>query len=298
MPRRKTDRIWEQRIFALKGQEPDLSAEAMARRFEEEQGGMGHWPAARTIRRILDEEWSKLTPDQRREYEYFRWPESMEDGSLPWEASAAGLELLRAFSRLRRPPVRLARWFWRVTQAAPGAGIPARLQAAAQLAIEEALGTTQERRAVEWFLAFQPWRSEEDRAEYEDAQQSTSCEPIAPFTNTTFTIGESQDIDVERAFDIVYPGLGATVVQFFLQKNVEGITEEELARRIRELSGEDIDVERAFDIMRPGLGSITVQLRRALTTTDPSIKANMLEELALRMEELRKEAEGGEAKSE
>lgn len=93
-------------------------------------------PSERTIGRIK----KKLTPTELMEYKTFHWPQSMESGSLPWEASAAAFELLRAkkpskaapflddglfhttyFTRrlLGRPTVRQVRWFWRVTQAMP-----------------------------------------------------------------------------------------------------------------------------------------------------------------------------------
>ena len=220
MPRRKTDRIWEQRIFALKAQEPQLSAEAMARRFEEQQGGMGHWPAARTIRRILDEEWPKVTPEERGQYAYFRWPESMEDGSLPWEASGAGLELLRLLNQRpqemsQRPPIRLVKWFWRVTQATPSAPGRIRYDVATQLALDEVLGIAKNMRTVEWYLAFQPWHSEEDRDTYEEAQRRTSGEPIIPFEGPKIQTvpGEHEGDMLEQALDMLHPGHGRSMVR-------------------------------------------------------------------------------------
>jgi hypothetical protein len=63
----------------------------------------------------------KLTDENRREFSLFRWPESMEYGVLPWDASQAGLELLLycVEHRLGRPTNRMARWFWRVLLACP-----------------------------------------------------------------------------------------------------------------------------------------------------------------------------------
>ena len=58
--------------------------EAMKKRGEQVSDD---YPSPRTIQRIKDD----FTPEKRREYERFRWPESMEAGALPWEA--AGLAL-------------------------------------------------------------------------------------------------------------------------------------------------------------------------------------------------------------
>ena len=72
-------------------------------------------PSERTIGRV------SLPEDahERALYERVYWPESFEHGALPWEAAEAVLELI-AFQEPKRPTVREARWFWRITQAAPG----------------------------------------------------------------------------------------------------------------------------------------------------------------------------------
>ena len=51
-------------------------------------------PAARTISRIRKDEWPLVEEKDRARYRTFYWPESTERGDLPWEASAAALELM------------------------------------------------------------------------------------------------------------------------------------------------------------------------------------------------------------
>src|SRR6266542_162514 len=53
-------------------------------------------PGERTVKRRVDE-FHKLQPAEKREYSRFRWPQTMIDGALPWEASRAGLDLLRYY---------------------------------------------------------------------------------------------------------------------------------------------------------------------------------------------------------
>jgi hypothetical protein len=228
MPRRKIDSRWRTHIFDCKREDPALSAERMAIRFEEaaRAGGPKDWPSARTIRRVLDD-WEKMPEGERRQYGYFRWPESMEDGSLPWEASSAALELLRRLCGFHRPPVRLVKWFWRVTQAAPKAGIDAHYEAATQLAVEEALHTAERTRDVEWYLAFQPWRSEEDSAAYKRAQGFTWTEPIVPFEGARKRMGPADEPGrVEQAFDIMMPGHSRIIFEVLKMREAAEQSEE------------------------------------------------------------------------
>ena len=74
-----------------------------------------------------------------------------------------------------RPSVRFVRWFWRVSQAAPGAGIAGRVVSAAFLATEERsggwghAGTAKTIRGAEWGLAYRPWEDENRRNSYVEA---------------------------------------------------------------------------------------------------------------------------------
>lgn len=76
-----------------------------------------------TVTRILRNDWVKLPEEKRWQYRHFYWPESMERGYLPWEASAAALELLGYSLSLNprmRPSIRMVKWYWRITTATPG----------------------------------------------------------------------------------------------------------------------------------------------------------------------------------
>lgn len=106
---------------------------------------------------------------------YLYWPESMECGDLPWEASEVALELLAALRGAGRPSIGLAKWFWRVKVAAPGCSFDDRYRCAAWLSAWERIGgrPIEGVRGIEWYLAFAPWRSEEGSAEYECAREDT-----------------------------------------------------------------------------------------------------------------------------
>jgi hypothetical protein len=127
-------------------------------------------PSVRTIERIRVE-WKPKTQEEKAPYRSFYWPESMERGDLPWEASESALELLGLFDKKRgglrvRPPVRFVKWFWRVSQAAPGAGSAGRVMAAVVLASNEVSETPISLRAVEGYIAYRPWEGEDQKQLY------------------------------------------------------------------------------------------------------------------------------------
>ena len=130
-------------------------------------------PSERTIRR-LHEEYVGLTDEERSQYHRLEWPESMELGAaitgLPWEASAAVLELLAFLLRkgLPRPTVRHGKWFWRITDAVPDAPLAYRALTSRLLAAGEVSGSlpSAELRKVEGYLAFARWRSDENKQSY------------------------------------------------------------------------------------------------------------------------------------
>ena len=144
-------------------------------------------PSERTIRRLHQEYKEDLTDEERSQYHQLKWPESMEMGvaitELPWDASASVLELL-AFSQRegrRRPTIRQAKWFWRITLAAPDAPLPSREYSSWMLAAHEDRGSVpeEELRKVEWFLAFAPWRSDDNRQSYKGAiDEGTVPQPL------------------------------------------------------------------------------------------------------------------------
>lgn len=138
-------------IFSVCGQlGPRSSSEIL-----EQLGRLGiPAPTDRTVRRYL-EQWRQLSDSQRAEYTECRWPDSFEMGALPWEAAPAVAELLRAALDPAdlgsfRPPVQLARWFWRVRTVAPEMdGDECRRLAAYLLLIERGLLDASQRHAIE-----------------------------------------------------------------------------------------------------------------------------------------------------
>jgi hypothetical protein len=101
----------------------------------------GKVPSARTVSRIM-KEFDPSPEEEKAQYRHFYWPESMERGDLPWEASAAGLEILASLGHARwasvgrglpesaRPSIRLVKWLWRITLVAPGSGFTERYRCA------------------------------------------------------------------------------------------------------------------------------------------------------------------------
>lgn len=169
--RPKTDPFWIDRVRSLTANE-QLGGKAIAKRLEQEQRALGRndAPQERTVFRI-QEDFRKLPDWQQGAYQAFTWPESMEIGAVPYEASAAALELL-AFARQNRPletdgtsalwdrpQIRLVLWYWRVTQAAPDLPAATKARIAGSLVARDVLGTGIHPGEIEWRLAFAPWRS-------------------------------------------------------------------------------------------------------------------------------------------
>jgi hypothetical protein len=61
--------------------------------------GRSDYPAIRTVNKYR-KEFNSLPESKKREYSFFRWPSSMVENLIPWEAS---LPLLRLFKRKREP---------------------------------------------------------------------------------------------------------------------------------------------------------------------------------------------------
>jgi len=141
-------------------------------------------PGQRTIGRTI-KEFEGKSAEEKRLRDYFSWPKSMLDGALPWEASRAALDLMRfnvesGYSPRSEqvPVISEVRWFWRVTQAIPDADIKTRVWIATWLHFIETfygdaemlfLKEADSMAALQWILAFQTWRSEDDRHSYEAA---------------------------------------------------------------------------------------------------------------------------------
>ena len=198
------DDYWIEWMRTLFENEPAFTDKAVAEmaKTKGEELGRSDYPALRTVNKYHHQHPS-LPANLKEGYLYLRWPESMETGLLPWEASAAALELLdvrrkvdpffrsvEAHSgkplgswgiRWGRVSVRLARWFWHISQAAPDLpaisgvskfplfiDIPGRYDLAVILAEWEARASVPQegRDAVEVYLTQAPWRSRERALEY------------------------------------------------------------------------------------------------------------------------------------
>jgi hypothetical protein len=189
MPRPRTDATYVEQIatLAAEGHKPPAIFRAVQEAAE--RAGRDDYPSERTIRRIYEAR--KLEPMQtQREAALFRWPQSMEEGALPWEASRAALDLLRHMDErgFGRPTVRLVKWYWRVVMAAPqiktedayaGAAFLSTREFAAAQQGDTALGTE----AGEWLLAYEPWRSRTHRLAYEQWKRrgKKSYEQVTPW---------------------------------------------------------------------------------------------------------------------
>jgi hypothetical protein len=93
-----------------------------------DQTGRNDPPSPRGVSRIL----KRITEEDWRQYQIARWPESCETAALPWESSAALIELLRHLlsTRQPRPSILLARCYWYVSLARPDLPPSAKLIAA------------------------------------------------------------------------------------------------------------------------------------------------------------------------
>jgi len=140
----KVDEYWEGRVKSIKGKHENWGA---GRTFQElkqeaEKSGRQDYPSERWVGKYLREGWDELTEKQQQQYALLSWPRSMEDGALPWEASAAALELLAYLNDLHspRPNHQEALWFWRVTQAVPNAPLNLRYDVSIILATCPSMG--------------------------------------------------------------------------------------------------------------------------------------------------------------
>ncbi len=151
MPARM-DPQWIEKVKSIKANErARWGAPRITRALEEEAAREGRYdcPSERAVSSIL----RKIAAEDLREYRFLYWPDTFERGDLPWEASEAALELLalKEFAPGEaRPSVRLARWFWRITQAAPRM-LPAERRRLAGLVI-----TGSPRRVEAMLLLLQP----------------------------------------------------------------------------------------------------------------------------------------------
>ena len=161
MPRRPIDPFWRERIMAISANEPKLGPGPISRLLRQDaaRAHRSDAPSERTVSRVL-KEFRSLRDEDRGAYRYFRWPQSMERGDLPWEASGVGLELLRSLHRVNlrgatgehgRPLISTVKWLWYVTLARPDADLNMRLLWARDLALS-ATGIADFRAEVEGWM--------------------------------------------------------------------------------------------------------------------------------------------------
>jgi hypothetical protein len=123
-----------------------------------------------------------LRPEEQRQQALFRWPAGIEKGALPWEASAAALELLRWRDELPanigggRPTIREVKWFYRLRLAAPSLPIGEASARAQQLAFGEYADVVNTSAKVDvglldLRLAYRPWESPEHQAAWVKAAE-------------------------------------------------------------------------------------------------------------------------------
>lgn len=178
MPRKPISNAWVARIYQLAAEPMNLNPKEIEQEFAKRYPD-GEWPSRRTIERHVAR-FRAMDLDKQQEHAEFRWPETMQNEILPWEAAPFALELLRLTTKQgpfepmppgtdltelepesiappERPLVIFVKWYWRVSVARPDAPFPQRLDAAHQLAAEEVLGVDQEKRAIErWLIGLEP----------------------------------------------------------------------------------------------------------------------------------------------
>jgi hypothetical protein len=246
MVRERLDQYWIDRMYSIFENEPRLPDREVATRLQQEGEKLGRddYPALRTVNKYHKKYIDEVDPEIKEGYREFRWPESMEQGALPWEASAAVLELLairehrdefpkflmaqgdksfRAVPIMGRPSIRLARWYWHITQAAPDLPgdlvnqvfrgkmpdlliedlttgkaweharknrMPSRYDIASTLATWEAAGTSPPqglRDAIELYLAYAPWRNFDNKIKYNIVVDSGDI-PRLPLEDPHFNV--------------------------------------------------------------------------------------------------------------
>ena len=180
MPRPRIKPYWIDRIRILVANKPAMSGMEIRRklinetRLGQEEPPPTPVPSDRAIRRVMSE-FKSAPKEERLPYVRFAWPESMELGALPWEASRAALDLLRACDEagLGVPLIKEVLWFWRVTQAVPGAPLNIRKDLAIWCAHGEELGVSVSKYLyLEKLLMYQPWKGEVEDLAFKKSQGS------------------------------------------------------------------------------------------------------------------------------
>ncbi|MCX6020330.1 MAG: hypothetical protein NTZ05_01105 [Chloroflexi bacterium] len=182
--RPKTAEFWLDRIAVILENAADprqLTAAAITQRLEQEAAVLGRTdvPSPSVVTRTIRTHREK-SEEERRQYRYLTWPDSFGMPDLPWEAAGPLLEWMAVthWGGEGRPTVARARWYWRLTLAAPDAPLAVRDHMAifisAEDRIREVMGAAYPdgysmRQMIEWWLAYRPWRSAAELAAYRAA---------------------------------------------------------------------------------------------------------------------------------
>lgn len=164
MPRARVSDIYRHHAFLIWGEEPRASARSVAEKLDRLalEAGKDDAPSERTISRWRDE-FRSLSEQEQQQYHDARWPESMEMGALPWEASGVFMEVAGKYlEKGVRPKVLLIKWLWRITQAIPTAPLYFRLKLAIPMSFSESVGynSTALLRSIEAVMSFPSWTPE------------------------------------------------------------------------------------------------------------------------------------------
>jgi hypothetical protein len=165
MARPRIDDFFVNQIKGYTQNRPDLRASAIRRLLlnTPRPADIGNVPDERTIRRVMNS-FRPQPESERKTFDWFRWPESMEPNGIPWQSSRTCLDLLNycVNNEWARPTVNVVVWFVRVSEAIPGSEIPYRLEIAQELSRQEQEGFSIKGsgtvRAIEGNLARERWR--------------------------------------------------------------------------------------------------------------------------------------------
>ncbi len=185
----KTHQFWLNRIYEQCENYPKRTASEIANalvnvRGEERPPGVPTPPLTRTISDHIALFKKNFSQKQKQQYGFADWPGSCVSGSLPDEAGAALLRLLRCYVEVgetHKPTVAEARWFWRLWIAADDAEVPVKsLADFAHLLTEHENDPSHPIwEFVKWHMAFKLW-TEGGRDAYHDTN-SKFPEVLEPY---------------------------------------------------------------------------------------------------------------------
>ena len=230
MPQPRTPEAWRQLVSSCLAQNEGMPPREIRLFLEDTaEGNEGlqrikdRLPSTRTIERIRAE-WKLRADSEKAPYRLYRWPDSHQSKDLPWEAASAALELCYLAQRVgdNPPSIRVARWFWRLTQAVPDLPAylpieqPSRYSISRQMAAWDALGNlasghSQFRglQAIEAYLAFAPWRSPQAGAEYDAAISRGNLPDLPPLVGFV-----AEDVNDPRYGQAYEDAFGLTIEQY------------------------------------------------------------------------------------